>query len=117
MIAAFAFSSQPSSGASSAESLEAYKAASPWNKFKNIVGDATGISRVHNDPVQVHHDNGHITVEGVEDGTMVSVYDIKGVQIGSSLVEGGKVSIPTNLQTGNIAIVKIKDKSIKITIK
>ena len=99
------------------QSLEAYKAASPWNKFKNIVGDATGISRVHNDPVQVHHDNGHITVEGVKEGTVVSIYDIKGAQIGSAIVEGGQVSIPTNLQTGNIAIVKIKDKSIKVTIK
>ena len=99
------------------QSLDAYKAASPWNQFGNIVGDATGITRIHNDPVQVHHDNGHITVEGVEEGTAVSVYDIKGVQIGSAIVEGGKVFIPTNLQTGNIAIVKIKDKSIKVTIK
>ena len=99
------------------ESLDAYKATAPWNLFGNIVGDATGITRIHNDPVQVHHDNGHITVEGVEEGTAVSVYDIKGVQIGSAIVEGGKVFIPTNLQTGNIAIVKIKDKSIKVTIK
>ncbi len=99
------------------QSIDAYKVASPWNKFGNIVGDATGITRIHNDPVQVHHDNGHITVEGVEEGTAVSVYDIKGVQIGSAIVEGGKVFIPTNLQTGNIAIVKIKDKSIKVTIK
>ena len=99
------------------QSLEAYKAASPWNKFKNIVGDATGISRIHNNSVQVQQENGHITVEGVDDGTAVSVYDIKGVQIGSAIVEGGKVFIPTNLQTGNIAIVKIKDKSIKVTIK
>lgn len=99
------------------QSIDAYKAASPWNKFGTIVSDATGITRIHNDPVQVHHDNGHITVEGVEEGTAVSVYDIKGVQIGSAIVEGGKVSIPTNLQTGNIAIVKIKDKSIKVTIK
>ena len=99
------------------QSIDAYKAASPWNKFKNIVGDATGITRIHSNSVQVQQENGYITVEGVEDGTVVSVYDIKGVQIGSSLVEGGKVSIPTNLQTGNIAIVKIKDKSIKITIK
>ena len=76
--------------------------------------DATGITRIYNNSVQVQQGNGHITVEGVEDGTMVSVYDIKGVQIGSAIVEGGKVSIPTNLQTSSIAIVKVKDKSIKV---
>ena len=99
------------------QSIDSYKAVFPWSGFKNIVGDATGITRIYNNYVQVQQGNGHITVEGVEDGTMVSVYDIKGVQIGSSIVEGGQVSIPTNLQTGNIAIVKIKDKSIKINIK
>lgn len=96
------------------QSIDAYKAASPWNKFKNIVGDATGISRIRNNSVQVQQENGYITVEGVEEGTVVSVYDIKGVQIGSAIVEGGKVSIPTNLQTSSIAIVKVKDKSIKV---
>lgn len=99
------------------QSLDAYKAASPWNKFKNIVGDATGINRIHSNSVKVQQENGYITFEGVEEGTVVSVYDIKGVQIGSAIVEGGKVFIPTNLQTGSIAIVKIKDKSIKVTIK
>ena len=96
------------------QSIDAYKATSPWNKFKNIVGDATGISRIRNNSVQVQQENGYITVEGVEEGTVVSVYDIKGVQIGSAIVEGGKVSIPTNLQTSSIAIVKVKDKSIKV---
>ena len=99
------------------QSLDAYKAASPWNKFKNIVGDATGITKIQNNPVQVHHEDGNIIVEGVEDGTMVSVYDIKGVQIASAMIEGGKVSIPTNQQTANIAIVKINGKSIKVIIK
>ena len=99
------------------QSIDAYKAVFPWSGFKSIVGDATGVKRIRNSSVQVQQENGYITVEGVEEGTVVSVYDIKGVQIGSSLVEGGKVSIPTNLQTGNIAVVKIKDKSIKVTIK
>ena len=99
------------------QSIDSYKAVFPWSGFKNIVGDATGITRIYNNSVQVQQGNGHITVEGVEDGTMVSVYDIKGGQIGSAIVEGGQVSIPTNLQTGNIAVVKIKDKSIKVTIK
>ena len=99
------------------QSIDAYKAVFPWSGFKNIVGDATGINRIHSNSVQVQQENGHITVEGGEDGTVVSVYDIKGVQIGSSIVEGGQVSIPNNLQTGSIAIVKIKDKSIKINIK
>ena len=98
-------------------SVNAYKMTEPWSGFKNIVGDATGITRIHNNSVQIQQENGHINVEGVEEGTAVSVYDIKGVQIGSAIVEGGKVFIPTNLQTGNIAIVKIKDKSIKVTIK
>jgi hypothetical protein len=99
------------------QSLDAYKAASPWNKFKNIVGDATGISKIQNNPVQIHHEDGNLIVEGVEDGTMVSIYDIKGVQIASAMIESGKVSIPTNQQTANIAIVKINGKSIKVIIK
>lgn len=99
------------------QSLDAYKAASPWNKFKNIVGDATGISKIQNNPVQIHHEDGNLIVEGVEDGTMVSIYDIKGVQIAYAMIESGKVSIPTNQQTANIAIVKINGKSIKVIIK
>jgi uncharacterized secreted protein with C-terminal beta-propeller domain len=99
------------------QSIDAYKAASPWNKFKNIVGDATGITKIQNNPVQIHHENGNLIVEGVEEGTMVSVYDIKGVQIASAMIEGGRVSIPTNQQNTNIAIVKINGKSIKVIIK
>lgn len=99
------------------QSLDAYKAASPWNKFKNIVGDATGITKIQNNPVQIHHENGNLIVEGVEDGTVVSVYDIKGVQIASAMIEGGRVSIPTNQQNTNIAIVKINGNSIKVITK
>ena len=58
-----------------------------------------------------------LTVEGVDNGEAVAVYTTDGVKRGSSISRNGVAQINTNLMSGNIAILKIKDKSIKVIIK
>lgn len=99
------------------QSISAYKTISPWRNFENIVGIGTGISKINNIPIQIHQVNGNIIVEGGEEGTMVSVYDVKGVQLGNAIIEGGRAFIPTNLKNDNVAIIKNNENSIKVIIK
>ena len=60
---------------------------------------------------------GLLTVEGVDNGEAVAVYTTDGVKRGSSISRNRVSQISTNLMSGNIAILKIKDKSIKVIIK
>ncbi|MBQ2950142.1 MAG: hypothetical protein IJE12_03720 [Prevotella sp.] len=67
--------------------------------------------------VLIKSNGGLLTVEGVDNGEAVAVYTTDGVKRGSSISRNGVAQINTNLMSGNIAILKIKDKSIKVIIK
>ena len=58
-----------------------------------------------------------LTVEGVDDGETIDVYTINGVNRGSVVSQNGVASIDSNIQSGNVAIVKIGKKSIKVIVK
>lgn len=68
-------------------------------------------------PVIIQNNGSALTVSGVDDGTPISVYSINGTQAGSAISQNGAATIPTTLQSGSAAIVKIGDKNIKVIIK
>ena len=65
-------------------------------------------------PVLISAQNGTITVRGEQNGLPLAVYTADGKLLGSATMKDGQASIATNLQRGEIAIVKIGSKSVKI---
>lgn len=80
-------------------------------------GLTNGVANVEAKAVLIKSTGGLLTIEGVDDGDTVNVYTIDGVKRGSAISQNGIVHIDTNLQQGNVAIVKIKNKSVKVIIK
>ena len=65
-------------------------------------------------PVLVFANNGTITVKSEQDGQKVEVYAVTGQLLVSAIIQNGQASILTNMQRGDIAIVKTGNKSVKI---
>ena len=79
-------------------------------------GVINGIAQIAARPVLVKANNGFITIEGIEDGNNVSIYTIDGKQVGSAKSHEGIASIATSIRSGSIVIVKVGEKSIKVTM-
>ena len=65
-------------------------------------------------PMLISAQNGTITVRGEQNGLPLTVYTADGKLLGSATIKDGQASISTNLQRGEIAIVKVGSKSVKI---
>ena len=65
-------------------------------------------------PVLISANGGVITVKSEQEGQPVAVYTADGKAIGSITMKDGQASITTNLQRGEIAVVKVGSKSVKI---
>ena len=57
-------------------------------------------------PMLISAQNGTITVRGEQNGLPLTVYTADGKMLGSATMKDGQASISTNLQRGEIAIVK-----------
>ena len=80
-------------------------------------GIENNVALVRANAVLIQTENGHINITGLNDGTIISVFDINGIQVGLTTSRNGQANIPINLQYGSIAIIKIGDKSMKVAIK
>ena len=105
-----------------AASIQAYKAVEPWKNFKEIKsltdGDITGkIETQKTKAMLIQTDGGTIQVQGVDDGTPISVFGTNGSQAGFAISQNGAATINTTLPSGSVAIVKVGEKSIKVIVK
>jgi hypothetical protein len=80
-------------------------------------GITNSVAQVRAKAVVIQTANGCVSVKGLDDGTKVSVYDIRGAEVGSAVSYSGCININTNWVPGSIAIVKIGEKSIKVPMK
>jgi len=80
-------------------------------------GITDGIVNVTAKAVLIKSNGGMLTVEGVDDGETIDVYTINGVNRGSVVSQNGMASIDSNIQSGNVAIVRIGQKSVKVIVK
>ena len=95
--------------------VDKYKSTDYWNKFVFIEeSDPTDIIQVSSDDLLISTQNGIITVRGEQNGLPLTVYSADGKMLGSATMKDGQASISTNLQRGEIAIVKVGSKSVKI---
>ena len=98
-------------------SVNAYKQVVPWKYFKTIVGlnGPTSARPLDCDtPVLIQSEGDILTIQGIDDGTQVSIYGIDGTEAGSAIGRNGEALIGTNLKPGSVAIVKIGKKSVKV---
>ena len=98
--------------------IDKYKATAGWRDFVFIEeGISNGVADIPANAVLIQGEGGTINVHGCNDGEQVSVYSINGTKAGSAVSENGSATINTTLQPGNVAIVKIGEKSVKIIMK
>lgn len=80
-------------------------------------GLTTDATQVMAKAVMIQSNDGVLTVSGADDGTDITVYSVSGKMVGHAKATGNKASLTTNLQKGDIAIVKIGDKSVKVVMQ
>lgn len=80
-------------------------------------GISNGIVNVRATAILIQSNGGQLTIKGANDGDIIGVYSINGTKIGASVSKSGVAHIETNIQSGNVVIVKINNRSIKVVIK
>ena len=93
--------------------FDTYKSTAPWMYFGTI---KTGIADITSLPVEVQSNGGTITVTGADDGTIVEVYTMAGTKLGKAKTSLNTATIHTNMQQGNVVIVKVGGKAIKVAL-
>ena len=68
-------------------------------------------------PVLIQTNNGIITVEGADDGERIHVYTPAGSQEGSAISQNRLATINTHIKPGDIAIIKIGSRAVKVVMK
>ena len=67
-------------------------------------------------PVMISSRDGNLLVASEMEGLPVSVYTIDGRALGSSQVKGGQAVIATNQPKGTVVVVKVGERSVKVSI-
>ena len=80
-------------------------------------GITNSVSNVSAKALLIKCDNGIITVEGADDGERINVYTPDGSQKGSAISQNRLATINTHLQPGDISIIKIGIRSVKVVMK
>jgi len=80
-------------------------------------GVTNGVASVRAKPVLIQGNGSTLTISGTEAGTAISIYDTSGRMVGSTLGSAGTTMIDTSLRRGEICIIKIGEKSVKVLMK
>lgn len=104
--------------ASGYENSDVVTATLCWiDKDPKTEGIETGVAQVRANAVLIQSHNGTLSIAGVNDGTDIAVYSTSGQMVGSAKAYGTTSTVPTTLRSGNVAIVRIGDKSVKVVIQ
>ena len=68
-------------------------------------------------PVLISAKSGNISVRCEDDGQEVNVYTIDGLSLGTATVKNGEALISTSIQSGDIAVVKVGGRSVKVIMR
>lgn len=80
-------------------------------------GMASNIATARGNAVLIQSHDGILRFSGVENNTSINVYTSTGMMIGTAKVSGETTSIATGLRNGDIAIIKIGTKSVKVVVR
>ena len=89
-----------------------------WIDTEPGPGDiTTQVAEVRANPVLITSNGGMLTLTGVPAGTNISVYNLSGQKVGSATATAGTTQVSTTLGNGEVAIVKIGTKSVKVVVR
>ena len=99
--------------------VDLYKETEGWKDFQYIkesdgTDDTDGIANVKNQPMQIQAHKGVLSIEGVAEGTKIGVYNAAGRLVGKAKASAGATIISTQLHEGEVGIVKIGERSLKL---
>ena len=100
--------------------INKYKSTAGWKDFVFIEegdGSTNGVASVRSYGVMIQALEGFFNISGLEVGTPISVYNTAGQMVGSANASANTTTINTTLRNGEIGIVKIGDKSVKVLMK
>lgn len=80
-------------------------------------GMTSNIAAARGNAILMQSNNGTMNISGVPEGTNIAIYSPSGTMFGAAIASGSSTSINTGLRNGEIAIVKIGEKSIKVMMK
>ena len=80
-------------------------------------GMTNDITSIKGDAVLIQSYNGTVFVSGACRGEKINIYSASGVMVASTKTLSGTTALNTNLKKGEIAIVKIGSKSVKVLIQ
>lgn len=75
------------------------------------------VSNVRARAVLIQSNGNQLIISGADEGTAINVFDMSGRPAGSAKVSAEITTLNTSLHSGDIGIVKIGEKSIKVLIK
>ena len=75
------------------------------------------ISLIPAKAVFIQNQDGMLTIQGIDEGSDISVYTISGQMVGSTKANGNQVSLFTNIKKGEVAIIKVGGKSVKVVMQ
>ena len=100
------------------EDSETVKATLCWiDQQPTMEGITNDISQISARAVLIQGQGGLLTIQGVDEGSTIAVYTISGQMVGSIRASGNQASLGTNIKKGEVAIIKIGEKSVKVVMQ
>jgi len=78
---------------------------------------ATAVQSIEARPVLIQTNGQVVSISGAPEGSAIAIYDVAGQLVGSGKATAGTTDISTQLCNGDIAIVKIGSKAVKVVVK
>ena len=80
-------------------------------------GITNGVANVRANPVLIQSYGNVLSISGAPEGAEINVYSLSGQKVGSAKVASESTNVITTLNAGEIGIVKIGEKAVKVAIK
>ena len=80
-------------------------------------GTIDALSNIYSGEMQIVCNDGRIQFTGINIGTPVFVYNVNGHLVGSAIISSSNATVSTSLCKGDIGIVKIGEKAVKVLMK
>ena len=78
---------------------------------------ATAVQSIEAQPVLIQANGQVVRITGAPEGSAIAIYDTSGQLMGSGKATAGTTDISTHLNNGDIAIVKIGDRAVKVVVR
>ncbi len=86
-------------------------------QYEGIDINSTSILQNSSQPIFIQAYNGQLTISGAEIGTDVFAFDLSGRQLIKETIDSTSKTLNTTFQKGDIVLLKIDDRTLKIRIE